>query len=66
MTIKLDIEKAYNRLDGEFIKKCFIDSGFSNKWINWIMQCIKTTSFKVIVNGKLTSNHFNWREMFDK
>lgn len=35
--IKLVMEKAYDRLDQAFTKKCLDDLGFSNKWTNWIM-----------------------------
>lgn len=51
MEIKLDMEKAYDRLDWKFSQKCCMDLGFSKKWTNWIMGCIKTTSFSILVNG---------------
>lgn len=51
MAIKLDMEKAYDKLDCDFIKRCFSVLGFNNNWINWIMQCISTTSFDILVNG---------------
>lgn len=25
--------------------------GFSDKWIKWIMQCVETVDYSVIVNG---------------
>lgn len=37
MTIKLDMKKAYDRLDCDFIKKCFTDLALNYKWIGWIM-----------------------------
>lgn len=52
MAIKLEMGKAYDRFDCDFIRKCFIDLGFSDIWINWVMQSI-TTPFEVIVNGKI-------------
>lgn len=33
MAIKLDMGKAYDSLEGDFIKKCFQDLGFSNQWL---------------------------------
>ncbi|KAL6200146.1 hypothetical protein ACLB2K_029928 [Fragaria x ananassa] len=41
MAIKLDLEKAYL---GKF--------GFSSTWINWIIECITSVSFSIVINGK--------------
>lgn len=32
MTLKLDMEKTYDRLDRMPIRKCFLKFGFTNKW----------------------------------
>lgn len=34
MAIKFDMEKAYDRLDWDFLIKCFTDLDFSGKWTN--------------------------------
>ena len=47
------MENAYNRLDWNFIKVCLTSFGFASKWIDWIMECISTVSFSVLVNGAL-------------
>lgn len=52
MVIKLDMEKACNHLDWNFIKKCFCDLGSADRWVRWIMQFISVASFKVLVIGK--------------
>lgn len=52
MATKLDTGKAYDGHDWDFIKICFTNSGFFDKWINWIMQGITTPSFRVMVNGR--------------
>lgn len=46
------MEKAYNRLNWDFIKKCSTDLCFPDKWLNWTIQCIIIPSFRVIVNGE--------------
>lgn len=52
MAIKFDMKKAYDKLDRGFIRKYLNDLGFSNVCTNWVMQCITTPSFRVIVNKK--------------
>lgn len=34
MAIKLDMKKAYDKLDWHFIKRCFNKLGFVDRWIN--------------------------------
>ncbi|CAN1246312.1 Transposon TX1 uncharacterized 149 kDa protein [Linum grandiflorum] len=51
MAVKLDMEKAYDRIEWDylfFIMRCF---GFDARWISWIRECITTTSYSVLVNG---------------
>lgn len=38
MAIKLDMEKAYDGLEWQFIGTCLSHLGFSEKWINWVMD----------------------------
>ena len=45
MAIKLDLEKAYDLLDWNFIKAVLEKFGFPTIWINWIMNCISTVFF---------------------
>ena len=48
---KLDIEKAYDTLNWNFLLSSLQKMGFSERWIEWIKWCITTISFLVIVNG---------------
>lgn len=50
MAIKLDMEKAYERVEWDFTLKGLQDLGFDMKWIEWVEQCIKTTSFSILMN----------------
>lgn len=51
MTSKLDLEKAYDRLNWKFFDKSPTDLDFSEEGINWIMECITSTGLSVLVNG---------------
>jgi hypothetical protein len=51
--LKLDISKAYDRIEWDFLKDMMIKMGFSQKWIDWIMLCIETVDYFVNVNGHM-------------
>lgn len=51
MAVKTDITKAYDRLEWRFLEKTMKYMGFDAKWIHWIMSCISTVSYSVIING---------------
>lgn len=51
MAIMLDLQKAYDRVNWSFLKVVLTRFGFIDTFINWIMTCISTVSFEVLVNG---------------
>jgi hypothetical protein len=51
VALKLDISKAYDRIDWDFLKEMMVKMGFSQKWIRWIMLCVETVDYSVLVNG---------------
>ena len=48
--MKIDFEKAYDRVNWVFLEKVLIGKGFPQKWINWVMQTVKGGQVCVIVN----------------
>lgn len=44
----ISITKAYDRLEWKFLEKTIKHMGFDNKWI---MKCVSTVSFSVLING---------------
>ncbi|GKB28741.1 RNA-directed DNA polymerase, eukaryota, reverse transcriptase zinc-binding domain protein [Tanacetum coccineum] len=51
--MKIDIQKAYDTINWEFIKDCLILVGFHEVMVGWIMTCITSTSFSLCVNGEV-------------
>lgn len=45
MILKLDMEKAYDMLNWDFIKQVINKFGFHKTWIGWVMTTIKSVTF---------------------
>ena len=48
--IKLDMHKAYDRVEWTFLKEIMLKLGFRREWVNLIMQCVSTVEYKVRIN----------------
>lgn len=48
---KIDVKKAYNHVCWDFVNYILEQMGFGCKWKKWVMLCISTTSFAVMVNA---------------
>ena len=52
MAIKLDMSKAYNRVEWVYLEAMMRRLGFHEKWISLIMMCVVTMSYSVLINGE--------------
>jgi hypothetical protein len=48
---KLDLSKAYDRVDWGFLKSLLVKLGFHSKWVQWIMTCVSSVRYTVRFNG---------------
>jgi ribonuclease HI len=51
MAIKIDMEKAFDRMEWNFILAILSKLGFHPTWVNWIRICITSPSFSILING---------------
>ena len=51
ISLKIDIQKAYDHINWGFLKVVLKNFGFPDIFVNWIMECISTISFSVLFNG---------------
>lgn len=52
MALKLDFNKAYDRVEWNFLEALLLKMGFKSQWVQWVMQCTTTVNFAVCVNGE--------------
>lgn len=48
---KLDIQKAYDHLNWNFLLETLSKNGFGGRWIRWIKFCISTVKLSILING---------------
>ncbi|XP_041017950.1 uncharacterized protein LOC121260172 [Juglans microcarpa x Juglans regia] len=51
MSLKLDMNKTYDRVEWGFLEMILLKLGFAQNFVKLIMECIKTISFSVLVNS---------------
>ncbi len=51
MSVKLDISKAYDRVEWPFLEAAMTRLGFADRWVQLVMTCVQIVSYSVIVNG---------------
>jgi hypothetical protein len=54
--IKLDMVKAYDRVEWIFLEKMIQKLGFSQVWVDMIMRCLSSVRLSVKLNGGLSES----------
>ena len=47
LALKLDVSKAYDRLEWGFLEGMMTELGFLEVWVDRVMSCVSTPSFLV-------------------
>jgi hypothetical protein len=52
--VKLDMMKAYDRVEWRFLEQVMASMGFSERGVALIMRCVKTARMSVKLNGVIS------------
>ncbi|MCI24055.1 RNA-directed DNA polymerase (Reverse transcriptase) [Trifolium medium] len=50
LALKIDIRKTYDRVDWVFLRGVLNRMGFEERWIHWVMMCVSSVHYSVLVN----------------
>ena len=51
MAIKLDINRAYDRVEWNFLGQIMLKLGIDEHWVKLAMEIVRTASYPVLING---------------
>lgn len=56
LALKLDMSKAYDRVEWNFLHAMCFQLGFDHSWIDLVMRCVTTVRYSILLNGQPTES----------
>ncbi|XP_050222174.1 uncharacterized protein LOC126672268 [Mercurialis annua] len=53
LALKLDMSKAYDRVEWKFLEKMLLSMGCCRRWVEKILNCITSVEFSFLINGSV-------------
>ena len=53
--MKIDLSKTFDRVSWMYVRMLLMHLGFHIEFINWVMVCLTSVSFAILINGVATS-----------
>ncbi|MDD0148658.1 hypothetical protein PSY31_23515, partial [Shigella flexneri] len=53
-SLKLDISKAYDRLEWQYLEAILVKLGFCRTWVDVVLATVKSISYSILINGTPT------------
>ncbi|GAU38215.1 hypothetical protein TSUD_226360 [Trifolium subterraneum] len=51
LTLKIDISKAYDKVDWVFLRGVMTRMRFTDVWIRWVMMCVSSVNYSMLMNS---------------
>ncbi|CAN1771981.1 LINE-1 retrotransposable element ORF2 protein [Linum perenne] len=52
IAVKIDISKAFDRVEWDYLRMVLQKLGFTAKWVDWMLMCVTSVRYLISINSK--------------